>query len=78
MKLFGVSFFTNDHSANDITLIPLELIKSNRDRGRKATEAYFTEVRLSNTWKLIRMMKSSRFLPFVFIYIIFTLQISFI
>ena len=34
---------TNDHSANDITLIPLELIKSNRDSVRKAREAYLVE-----------------------------------
>ena len=34
---------TNDHSANDITLIPLERIKSNRDSARKAREAYFIE-----------------------------------
>ena len=33
-------FLTNDHSANDIILIPLELIKSNRDSVRKAREAY--------------------------------------
>ena len=33
-------FLTNDHSANDITLIPLVLIKSNRDNVRKAREAY--------------------------------------
>ena len=32
-------FLTNDHSANDITLIPLELIKSNRDSVRKATSS---------------------------------------
>ena len=36
-------FLTNDHSANDITLIPLELIKSNRDSLRKAREAYLIE-----------------------------------
>ena len=36
-------FFTNDHSANDITLIPLELIKSNRDSVRKARKAYLIE-----------------------------------
>ena len=34
---------TNDHSANDITLIPLELIKCNRDSVRKAREAYLIE-----------------------------------
>ena len=34
---------TNDHSANDITLIPPERIKSNRDSARKAREAYFIE-----------------------------------
>ena len=32
-----------DHSANDITLIPLELTKSNRDSVRKAREAYLIE-----------------------------------
>ena len=38
-------FLTNGHSssANDITLIPLELIKSNRDSVRKAREAYLIE-----------------------------------
>ena len=36
-------FLTNDHSANDITLIPLEFIKSNRDSVRKAREAYLIE-----------------------------------
>ena len=36
-------FLTNDHSANDITLIPLELTKSNRDSVRKAREAYLIE-----------------------------------
>ena len=36
-------FLTNDHSANDIKLIPLKLIKSNRDSVRKAREAYFIE-----------------------------------
>ena len=36
-------FLTNDHSANDITLIPPELIKSNRDSLRKAREAYLIE-----------------------------------
>ena len=37
------NFLTNDHSANDMTLIPLELIKSNRDSVRKAREAYLIE-----------------------------------
>ena len=36
-------FLTNDHAANDITLIPLELAKSNRDSVRKAREAYLIE-----------------------------------
>ena len=36
-------FLTNDHYAKDITLIPLELIKSNRDSVRKAREAYLIE-----------------------------------
>ena len=36
-------FLTNDHSANDITLTPLELTKSNRDSVRKAREAYLIE-----------------------------------
>ena len=34
---------TNDHSANDIALIPLVLIKSNRDNVRKAREAYLSK-----------------------------------
>ena len=37
------AFLPNDHSANDITLIPLELIKSNRNSVRKAREAYLIE-----------------------------------
>ena len=37
------AFLPNDHSAKDITLIPLELIKSNRDSVRKAREAYLIE-----------------------------------
>ena len=36
-------FLTTDHSANDITLIPLELTKSNRDSVQKVTEAYLIE-----------------------------------
>ena len=36
-------FLTNDHSANDITLISVELIKSNRDSVRKAREAYLSK-----------------------------------
>ena len=36
-------FLTNYHSANDITLIPLELIQSNRDSIRKAREAYLID-----------------------------------
>ena len=32
---FSEHFRTNDHSTNDITLIPLELIKSNRDSVEK-------------------------------------------
>ena len=36
-------FLANDHSANDIILIPLELTKSNRDSVRKAREAYLIE-----------------------------------
>ena len=37
------NFLTNDHPANDITFIPLELTKSNRDSVRKAREAYLIE-----------------------------------
>ena len=36
-------FLTNDHSANDIARIPLELIKFNKDSVRKAREAYLIE-----------------------------------
>ena len=36
-------FLINDHSAKDITLILLELIKSNRDSVRKAREAYLID-----------------------------------
>ena len=34
---------TNDHSANDIALISLVLIKSNRDNVRKARQAYLSK-----------------------------------
>ena len=34
---------TNDHSANDIALIPLVFIKSNRDNVRKARQAYLSK-----------------------------------
>ena len=34
---------TNDHSVNDIALIPLVLIKSNRDNVRKARQAYLSK-----------------------------------
>jgi len=33
-------FLSNDHNANDMQRIPLELIKSNCDRVRKARDAY--------------------------------------
>ena len=36
-------FLANVHSANDVTLNPLELIKSNRDSVRKTREAYVIE-----------------------------------
>ena len=36
-------FLSNDHNANDMHLIPLELIKSNRDSVRKAREAYLID-----------------------------------
>ena len=36
-------FLSNDHNASDILLIPLELIKSNRDSVRKAREAYLID-----------------------------------
>ena len=36
-------FLTNDHAANDITRIPLEIVKSNRDSVRKARKTHFTE-----------------------------------
>ena len=36
-------FLSNDHDASDMLLIPLELIKSNRDNVRKAREAYLID-----------------------------------
>ena len=36
-------FLTNHHSAQDISLIPLEIIHSNRDSVRKAREAYLID-----------------------------------
>ena len=44
-KLTAVSehFLSPNHSASDMQLIPLELIKSNRDDVRKAREAHFID-----------------------------------
>ena len=36
-------FLSNYHNANDMQLIPLELMKSNRDSVRKAREAYLID-----------------------------------
>ena len=36
-------FLSNDHNASDMLLIPLELMKSNRDSVRKAREAYLID-----------------------------------
>ena len=36
-------FHSDNHSPNDIELIPLELIQSSRDELRKAREAYLIE-----------------------------------
>ena len=36
-------FLSNDHNASDMLLIPLELIKSNRDGVREAREAYLID-----------------------------------
>ena len=36
-------FLSNDHNANDMQLIPLELMKSNCDGVRKAREAYLID-----------------------------------
>ena len=36
-------FLSNDHTATDMQLIPLELVKSNRDGVRKARKAYLIE-----------------------------------
>ena len=74
---------TNDHSANNITLIPLELTKSNRDSVRKAREAYLIE--RGKTIEPLGINKKdennviqSLFLLFVIIYFsIFIFQISF-
>ena len=67
-------FLTNDHSANDITLIPLERIKSNRDSARKAREAYLIE--RGKTLEPLGINKKARWnvthsllRPFVIIYL---------
>jgi len=36
-------FLSNYHNANDMQLIPLELMNSNRDSVRKARKAYFID-----------------------------------
>ena len=41
-------FLCNNHNATDMQLIPLELVKSNRDSVRKAREAYLWKT--SNPW----------------------------
>ena len=75
-------FLTNDHYANDITLIPLELIKSNRDSVRKAREAYLIE--RGKTLEPLGMNTKAEiqyilffFYLLSFIYSIFAFQISF-
>ena len=40
-------FLTNNHTTKDVSLIPLELIHSNRDSVRKAREVYL--VNIANT-----------------------------
>ena len=42
-KTVSEHFLINDHCAKDITVISLELIKSNRDSVRKAREEYLIE-----------------------------------
>ena len=39
----SVHFLCNNHNPTDMQLIPLELVKSNRDSVRKAREAYLIE-----------------------------------
>ena len=36
-------FLSNDHTATDMQLIPLELVKTNRDGVRRARKAYLIE-----------------------------------
>ena len=38
--VFSKSFIYNQHSINDVILIPLELIRRNRDAVRRAREAH--------------------------------------
>ena len=45
-------FLTDDHSANDTTLIPLKLIKSNRKSVLKARAAYLIERERQNSWTI--------------------------
>ena len=47
----------NSHNATDMQLIPLELVKSNRDSVRKAREQSLQEVKPLNRVVLIRKMK---------------------
>ena len=61
-------FLSNDHNASDMLLIPLELIKSNRDSVRKAREAYLIDRgqtleplglnRRDETWTFSRLSSS--------------------
>ena len=61
-------FLSNDHNASDMLLIPLELIKSNRDSVRKAREAYLNDRgqtleplglnRRDETWTFSRLSSS--------------------
>ena len=62
-------FLTDDHSANDITLIPLELIESNRESVRKARAAYLIERERQNSWT-IRFL----FLPFEYLHYFYFLN----
>ena len=59
-------FLCNNHNATDMQLIPLELVKSNRDSARKVRKAYLSYLiergQILEPRGLIRKMKLSTFL----------------
>ena len=75
-KLTTVSehFLTGHHTANDISLIPLQLVHSNHDSERKAREAYL--IARGNTLQPLGLNKRDEMkylIPFIILYMYFSI-----